>query len=40
MVCFHCGMAGLQKGGKKFFQWKDLYQAKAIGKGKGVEVCD
>jgi hypothetical protein len=24
IVCFHCGMLGLHKGGKTFFQWKDL----------------
>jgi hypothetical protein len=33
MVYFHCGMPGLQKGGKKFCQWKDLSQAEAIEKG-------
>jgi hypothetical protein len=29
MVCFHCGMTGLHKGGHKFFQWKDISQAEA-----------
>jgi hypothetical protein len=29
MVCFHCGMPGLHKGGNKFCQWKDLSQAEA-----------
>jgi hypothetical protein len=29
MVCFHCGMTGFLKGGKKFYQWKDLSQAEA-----------
>jgi hypothetical protein len=29
MVCFHCGMPGLHKGGKKFCQWKDLSQDEA-----------
>ena len=33
MVCFHCGMPGLHKGGKKFCQWKDLSQAEARDKG-------
>jgi hypothetical protein len=33
MVCFHCVMPGLQKGGKKFCQWKDLSQAEAREKG-------
>jgi hypothetical protein len=29
MVCFHCGMIGIHKGGKKFCQCKDLSQAEA-----------
>jgi hypothetical protein len=33
MVCFHCGITGLQCGGKKFCQWKDLSQAEAREKG-------
>jgi hypothetical protein len=33
MVCFHCGMSGLHKGGNKFCQWKDLSQAEAREKG-------
>jgi hypothetical protein len=33
MVCFHCGMTGLHKGGKKFCQWKDISQAEAREKG-------
>jgi hypothetical protein len=33
MVCFHCSMIGLHKGGKKFCQWKDLSQAEARKKG-------
>jgi hypothetical protein len=33
MMCFHCGMPGLHKGGKKFCQWKDLSQAEAREKG-------
>jgi hypothetical protein len=33
MVCFHCGMPGLHKVGKKFFQWKDLSQDEARKKG-------
>jgi hypothetical protein len=33
MVCFHCGMPGLHKGGKKFCQWKDLSQAEDREKG-------
>jgi hypothetical protein len=33
MVCFHCGMTGLHKEGKKFCHWKDLSQAEAREKG-------
>jgi hypothetical protein len=33
MVCFHYGMSGIRKGGKKFCQWKDLSQAEAREKG-------
>jgi hypothetical protein len=33
IVCFHCGMIGLHKGGKKFCHWKDLSQAEAREKG-------
>jgi hypothetical protein len=33
MVCFHCGMSGLHKGGNKFCQWKDISQAEAREKG-------
>jgi hypothetical protein len=33
MACFHCGMTGLHKEGKKFCQWKDLSQAEAREKG-------
>jgi hypothetical protein len=33
MVCLHCGMPGLHNGGKKFCQWKDIYQAEAREKG-------
>jgi hypothetical protein len=33
MVCFHCGIPGLHKGGKKFCQWKDLSQAESRKKG-------
>jgi hypothetical protein len=33
MVCFHCGIPGLHKRGKKFFQWKYLSQAEAREKG-------
>jgi hypothetical protein len=33
MVCFHCGIPGLHKGGKKFYQWNDLSQAEAREKG-------
>jgi hypothetical protein len=33
MVCFHCGMPGLHKGGKTFCQWKDLSQAEARERG-------
>jgi hypothetical protein len=33
MVCLHCVMSGLHKGGKKFCQWKDLSQAEAREKG-------
>jgi hypothetical protein len=33
MMCFHCGMSGLHKGGKKFCQWKYLSQAEAREKG-------
>jgi hypothetical protein len=33
MVCFHCGIPGLHKGGKQFCQWKDLSQAEAREKG-------
>jgi hypothetical protein len=29
MVCFHCCMSGLHKGGKKLCHWKDLSQAEA-----------
>jgi hypothetical protein len=29
MMCFHCRMPGLRKGGKKFCLWKDLSQAEA-----------
>jgi hypothetical protein len=36
MACFHCGMTGFQKGGKKFCQWKDLSQAEAREK---AEAC-
>jgi hypothetical protein len=33
MVCFHCGMTGLNKGGKKSWKLKDLSQAEAREKG-------
>jgi hypothetical protein len=33
MVCFHCGMTGIHKVGKKFCQWKDISQAEAREKG-------
>jgi hypothetical protein len=33
MVCFHCGLPGLHKGGKIFFQWKDISQAESREKG-------
>jgi hypothetical protein len=33
MVCFHCGMSGLHKGGKKCCQGKDLYQVESREKG-------
>jgi hypothetical protein len=33
MVCFHCGMKGRHKGGKKFCKWKDISQAEARYKG-------
>jgi hypothetical protein len=33
MVCFHCDMSGLHKGGNKFYQWKDLSRAEAREKG-------
>jgi hypothetical protein len=29
MVCFHCGMTGIHKGGNNFCQWKDISQAEA-----------
>jgi hypothetical protein len=33
IVCFHCGMPGLHKGGNKFCQWKDISQAQSREKG-------
>jgi hypothetical protein len=33
MVCFHCGVPGLHKGGNKSFQWKYLSQAESREKG-------
>jgi hypothetical protein len=33
MVCFHCDMPGLHRGGNKCCQWKDLSQAEAKEKG-------
>jgi hypothetical protein len=33
MVCFHCGIPGLHKGEKKFWQWKDISQDEAREKG-------
>jgi hypothetical protein len=33
IFCLLCGMPGLHKGGNKFCQWKDLYQAEAREKG-------
>jgi hypothetical protein len=33
MVCSHCGIPGLHKGGNKFLQWKYLSQAEAREKG-------
>jgi hypothetical protein len=33
MMCFHCGMPGLHKGGNMFCQCKDLSQAEARDKG-------
>jgi hypothetical protein len=33
MVCFHCGMSGLHKGGNKFCQLNNLYQAEARERG-------
>jgi hypothetical protein len=33
MVCFHCDIPGIHKGGKKFYQWKALSQAEAREKG-------
>jgi hypothetical protein len=33
MLCFHCGMPGIHKGGNKFCQWKYLSQAEAREKG-------
>jgi hypothetical protein len=33
LVCFHCGMPGIHKGGNNICQWKDLSQAEAREKG-------